>query len=1065
MACYIFNVQRQPFTRLESLIYVISYFVFEMKKFVLVILSFILVIAANAQITVSNAAPYNSANYLVNNILLGNGVTASNVTYAGQSAQIGFFAGGLNGVPALGLDSGVVLSSGDVNDIPPGGNQPDVGQYSGPGDPDLLSIAQSVISNPLAGSITSINDAAFLEFDFTPVGDSVKFRFVFASEEYPGAFGGGFINSTFNDVFAFFISGPGIAGPYAAPGGFPGGAINVAVVPGTNIPITISSIYVDPTQTPPSLNPQYYISNTTEQSHEFNGFTTPIDIEFAVQCGQTYHFKIAIADAQDDWLDTGVFIEAGSFSSNSVTLNSNVAIGGNDSVLFEGCGSALLDFIRTNTADTAVFNFNVTGTAGGADYTISADSVVFLPGQDTVTLTFSALQDGLTEPLETVIIQLVQTVCSIIDTQTVTFFISDYPQPILTTHDTLKNCGSINPVPVWVNVSGPPYTTLWNTGATTDTIWVNPFATTTYYVTVSDTCGVYVINDSATVTVVNLAPIVITTSNDSSKYCQQDSIWVYASASGGGGGFTYNWNSGGVGDSIFVSPGVTTTYIVDVQDACGTIAQDSVIITVPIFVPLTNLVTTNDTIICAGEVVTLNANIAGGVGTYLSWNNGIGNVVPTNVNPVVTTNYILTAQDSCGAIVQDSVLVTINSSTLQVSVPNYTMSCLNENVTLTANVVGGNGSETYLWSTGAITTSIQVAPTTTTNYTLTVNDVCSSYNTVATVTVPVFAPLVLSVNNNTTLNCPGDPIVLSASFVGGAQPSLLINWSDGINNFIGNNITVNPTVTTTYTATVNDTCAFDNSTTSFTVTVPNHSPLQLVMSNDTTICAGDTLTLFATASGGDGTYNYSWNGGFSASSFPIQPNFDRNYFISVTDGCGTQVDSMVTVNVTSSEANFSYEYISEFTVEFTDSSYNNIISNWWTFGLNGSGSGTNPIHTFDTDGAHDVLLIVQDINGCYDTIMKTIRPPIFIYGPNSFTPDGDGVNDVFRFKGMGIEFYELLIYNRWGELMFKSSDIKLGWDGTYKGKPVPLGAYIYKVRAESFEKRVFENIGSISLFK
>ncbi|OFY90088.1 MAG: hypothetical protein A3K10_15495 [Bacteroidetes bacterium RIFCSPLOWO2_12_FULL_31_6] len=274
-----------------------------MKKIVISIVFSIISIISNGQITVTNTAPFNSPTYLVNNILLGNGVSASNITFAGQSTQLGFFYNGVNGVPNLGIDSGIVISTGDVNDIPIGGNQPNIGQYNGPGDPDLLTIAQSVTSNPSASGITTTNDGAFLEFDFTPIGDSVKFNFVFASEEYTT-----YINTVYNDIFAFFISGPGITGPYAAPAAFPNGAINVAQVPGTGNPITISTIQS-------GLNSQYYINNSSGTNNDFNGFTTVITLNFPVQTGALHHLKIAIADCQDDYLDTGVFLEAGSFKS------------------------------------------------------------------------------------------------------------------------------------------------------------------------------------------------------------------------------------------------------------------------------------------------------------------------------------------------------------------------------------------------------------------------------------------------------------------------------------------------------------------------------------------------------------------------------------------------------------------------------------------------------------------------------------------------------------------------------------------------------------------------------
>ena len=202
-----------------------------MRKTTVLLTTLLFCLTSSAQLAVSNAAPYNVPTYLVNNVLLGNGVSASNITYTGNPAQIGFFTGGLNGAPNLGLDSGLVMSSGDVNDIAPGGNQPNTGSFSGPGDPDLLSIAQSVTSNPNAANITQTQYAAFLEFDFTPAGDSVQFNFVFASEEYPDGGIGGWVNQVFNDVFAFYISGPGITGQE-----------NLAVVPGTTTPVTINSI-------------------------------------------------------------------------------------------------------------------------------------------------------------------------------------------------------------------------------------------------------------------------------------------------------------------------------------------------------------------------------------------------------------------------------------------------------------------------------------------------------------------------------------------------------------------------------------------------------------------------------------------------------------------------------------------------------------------------------------------------------------------------------------------------------------------------------------------------------
>ena len=848
-----------------------------MNKLVALIL-ILVATTVDAQLTVTTGAL--TPTQYVQNVLIGGGVTVTNVTFSGQTNQIGEF-NAANTNPLLGINNGIILATGDVaNAIGPNnsGSASLGGGNFGIGDPDL---------DILEGTGIGTNDAAILEFDFIPTGDTVKFNFVFGSDEYPE-----FVNSI-NDVFGFFLSGPGIAGPFS------NNAMNIALIPGTPTPVTINTVN-------PGANAAYYYDNTPNtgaQSVQYDGYTVVMTAIGVVQCGVQYHIKIAIADASDTAWDSGVFLEAGSFSSNTVTLSSNIDINGNDSILYEGCGTAFLDFVRDNISDTSIYNFTITGTAGPSDYTISNSSVVFLPGQDTVTLSFDALQDGLVEPLETVNIQLIQIICGIPDTQTVTFYISDYPQPQITTIDTVKPCGSNDSIPIWVNVIGPPYTTLWNTGDITDTVWVNPTVTTTYYVTVSDTCGVYNIMDSVTVTVANL----------------------------------------------------------------------------------------------------------------------------------------------------------------QVTVPDYIMICLNEQVTLTTTLVGGNGNETFLWSNGATTPSIQVSPSATTTYIVDVNGSCSASDTV-TVTVPVFSAIVLTANNDDTLACPGDQVILIANMVGGSQQQVY-NWNDGITTFTGNNIIANPTTTTTYTVWVNDACAADGDTVSFTITTPNYAPLQLVISDDTLICVGDQANLEALVTGGEGTYSYSWTGGASSNYIQVSPTFDINYNVTITDGCGAQISSSVFVTVTSPTADFSYEYLSEFGVQFTDSSYYNIVSTWWTFDQDGVYTEQNPLYNFSTDGEHDVWLAVEDSYGCFDTIMKTIRPPIFIYGPNAFSPDGDGNNDVFKFKGMGIETFELMIFDRWGELLFQTNDINMGWDGTYKGRPVPVGVYVYKVKAASYEKVVSRLTGSVNLIK
>ncbi|MFH1320505.1 MAG: choice-of-anchor L domain-containing protein [Bacteroidota bacterium] len=264
-----------------------------------------------AQLITDNSFPNNSASYLVHNILMENGVIVTNVTFNGDSLyQVGYFDGSACNI---GLSEGIIIANGDVNlAVGPNDQSGVTGIFpaspSPSYDPDLLDI--------LSG--TTANDAAILEFDFVATGDTVMFNYVFGSDEYlEWVF-------SFNDAFGFFISGPGIAGPYT------NGAENIALVPGTSTPITIDNVNN-------VFNSVYYVDNgdgfsppqnTDTSVVQCDGFTTVLQAVSPVQCGQTYHIKIAICDANDGVLDSWLFLESGSFKSNSIIFTT----AGNDTL-------------------------------------------------------------------------------------------------------------------------------------------------------------------------------------------------------------------------------------------------------------------------------------------------------------------------------------------------------------------------------------------------------------------------------------------------------------------------------------------------------------------------------------------------------------------------------------------------------------------------------------------------------------------------------------------------------------------------------------------------------------
>jgi len=1012
------------------------------RKVLISILLIVSLLDVRAQLVVSTGAL--TPTQYVQDVLVGSGVAISNVTFSGNSNQIGEFDASATN-PNIGLTNGVIMATGDVN-VALGPNNTGSDQLGGgnfgAGDPDL---------DVLEGTGVGTNDAAILEFDFIPTGDTVKFNFVFASEEYPE-----FVNSI-NDVFGFFLSGPGVAGT------FTGGAANIALVPGTTTPISINTVNS-------GSNPSYYVDNTINTNNEtieFDGHTVVMTAISQVQCGELYHIKIAIADASDTAYDSAVFLEAGSFSSNTVTLSSNIDVANGDSVLYEGCGTAFIDFVRDDDTDTSTYYYNIYGAATGADYVVSDDSIVFLPGQDTVTMSFNAISDGLVEPIEQVNIEMIQTICGIQDTSIITFYISDYPTFNVIASDTSVSCLS-DSVPIWIEPIVGDVNVVWSTGATSDTIWVSPLSTSVYHVTVSDTCGIYSITDSSIVTFISPSPIIINAPDSVVKYCPQDSVLLYAQASGGAGtgGFNYDWHPiGSTKDSVFVNPNVTTTYTITVTDVCNNSEFDSVKVIVPGYIPVSANILTDDTTICLGLNVPINAQVNGGIGTYYSWNNGLPSSTSVSVSPATNTTYVLTAQDSCGGIAKDSIIVTVDVSGISTNLPDLSVDCYNETTILDANVTNNIGPVTYDWSTGEITPSIQVSPLVTSTYWVTVEDLCKTIVDTVTITVPVFDSLDVTIDGTIVLDCPGDLAMLSANIVGGNPPSMFINWNDGINTYVGNDIPVYPQMTTVYNLSVTDTCAFMQDTASLTVTVPSFAPLTAQVTNDTTICRGEGVSLEVTAQGGAGGYVYDWKGYGTSDSIYVEAYSETTYNVVVIDQCNNYVTESVTIDVMHPTAHFNYEYVSDYTVEFEDSSYTDIIYHQWTFDYGDTSNELDPIYTYLTPGEHEVTLFVRDINGCTDQITRTIIPTFHIYAPNAFTPNLDGTNDLFLVKGMGIEEFELFIYNRWGELLYHTDDIDQGWDGTYKGSLVQNGSYVFLVKAKNYFDAQIEQRGVVNVLR
>lgn len=307
----------------------------------------------------------------------------------GDLRGVGYFE---NGSDVIGLDKGILLTTGFTHHAAgPNSNTNTSGDFNdNSGDADLNQLVAA-----------SVSDAVGIEFDFVPLDSFVSFRYVFASEEYCE-----FAGSQYNDVFGFFISGPGINGV------FTNQAINVALVPGSTDFVAINSINA-------SQNAQYYVHNeraddiaechlnNIQTPHiteiEYDGFTTVLTSVVKLHPCEQYHIRLVVGDVSDRLFDSAVFLEAGSFNLGgkvAVEASSNSA---GEGQIFEGCDDGYFRFSRSAESPIEyplTINYHVSNAstaASGSDYTPLSGSILIPAGYEFADLPFHSLNDTLDE--------------------------------------------------------------------------------------------------------------------------------------------------------------------------------------------------------------------------------------------------------------------------------------------------------------------------------------------------------------------------------------------------------------------------------------------------------------------------------------------------------------------------------------------------------------------------------------------------------------------------------------------------------------------------------------------
>ncbi len=621
---------------------------------------------------------------LVEEVLLGAGVQVSNITFNGlPGTTLTQQASSFNGLNCnVGIEQGVMLATGSVLNA------------EGPNDSgsSSLTAGETSISDPdllLLSGNASINDAAVLEFDFIPIGDSILFDFVFASDEYLE-----FVNSI-NDAFGFFLSGPNITGPYS------NNSMNIALIPGTTDPVTINTVN-------DVVNSAFYVNNgdgftapfNTDPTYvQYDGLTVRLTARAAVACGQVHHIKICVGDASDTVWDSAVFLEGGSFTSPPFIpdLQPGPGIVGQNTIL-ESCFN--VDFLFSRIGDStlaATVEIFVGGTATpGVDYVPDFPvSLSFAPFQSAIPFSLNAPIDA--DGPETIELTLVsESPCSA-DSLAITFdFIIDQPDPLIaigTAH--LIECGESVQLTPTISGGYGAYNLLWNpTNQTDSAILYTPTTVSDVYVQVVDTCGGQTTGFFA-VELTLPPPISATLSGPDPLIEGCDNANLVVTRPAGTSGdllitIGHIGQAGSPGDYTHppvIIPGGSTTVsttvspveddteegtesaiiTVNYSNACQQTVSDTVSTSILDAAPIE--ITTEQLLIipCGADSVPLETIVTGGVGSLdLVWNNGFTGSTGYASNSVDGT-YMLTVTDDCGRM--DSVSITVDPQ-CAIIVPN-----------------------------------------------------------------------------------------------------------------------------------------------------------------------------------------------------------------------------------------------------------------------------------------------------------------------------------------------------------------------------------------------------------
>lgn len=620
----------------------------------------------------------------------------------------------------------------------------------------------------------------------------------------------------------------------------------------------------------------------------------------------------------------------------------------------------------------------------------------------------------------------------------------------------------------------PPYTYSVDSGYTYQSSYMfNTLAADTYHVIIMDSVGCTTVPYQQ---IILDGPEIIPTFNTENDTCY-NACGGAASVSivGGTPPFTYSWRKGvnivGLNSSSISGLCAGTDYELTVVDTNGCTQFFPFVITQPDEI-IASATAVNSTCFGASNG-TITVSAVGGIPPYrYSIDNGSTFSLNPNFSGLPAGNYSIVVADSAmrctgtttAALIEpNQIELTTNITTAQV--------CVSGCIQLSANATGGTGGPyNYIWNQGFDSSATQLAcPTQTTLYSVYAIDSAGCTSAPKVITLTLYDSIVANAGEDIDI-CPGESATLNPSATGGLNNIYNYQWTPvfGLDNGFAKNPIAKPATSTLYTVKITDNCATPAAYDSVWVNVHPNPTMDFFTNDSASGCEPFNIRL---TNGSNPVQFSEWTitsedheinaHGFQVDLTDLEKGvYDVSLHVVTPQGCFGDITKTDFIEVFPlPTALFSMDpdptTIYNTLIQFEDKSIGEIQAWQWDFASIGASNDQNPLYQLPADsGTFPITLLVTTDKLCEDEVTELLRigGEYNMYIPNSFTPNGDGKNDVFAPRGLGVDpdGYSLKIYDRWGGLIFESNNLGQPWDGRYQGstKMAPNGVYIWKIVAK-----------------